>query len=333
MYNGIQVLRFFAAFVVLIYHSFRTFNPGELYGFTKIATNNFSFGVDIFFVISGFVIYISFHKRPKKPFHFLIDRVIRIAPLYWVFTFIVAFMTLADPSITPSTGFEIHNFANSLFFIPSPNPAGGVMPILPVGWTLNYEVVFYSVFIACTIVNRKLIILNTSIILGFFCLVSHVGYAYEFYSLPNMLEFSLGMILGFLTLNTRILAYNGEKWPLLIIIPVICFMCSPLELNNFIIYGIPSFIMIAILIKVEKGIRIPKRISALGDYSYSLYLCHKPVLYFMVYLTHTYALDINILILISIISSIILSILTYNYIDKPLRIAFKNLISKRFHYI
>lgn len=259
MYNGIQVLRFFAAFVVLIYHSFRTFGPGEIYGFTKIATNNFSFGVDIFFIISGFVIYISYHQRPKKPLYFLIDRIIRIAPLYWVFTFIVAIMAFADPSITPSTGFEIHNFARSLFFIPSHNPAGGIMPILPVGWTLNYEVIFYAAFIASTIINKKLTIVITSIIMTFFCLTHYAVFDYEFYYLSHMLEFSLGMVLGFLALSTSILSYSGSKWSLLMIIPALCFMCSPLDLNDFFIYGIPSFIIIAALIKSEDGMSIPKK--------------------------------------------------------------------------
>ncbi len=112
-----------------------------------------AFGVDIFFAISGFVMYSTTSATNTSAQKFLRDRAIRILPLYWLITILLGISALVIPSLF--NNFEVHptQIVESLLFIPFYNEDGNIRPILSMGWTLHYEVAFYLVTACCIAVN------------------------------------------------------------------------------------------------------------------------------------------------------------------------------------
>jgi peptidoglycan/LPS O-acetylase OafA/YrhL len=122
----IQVLRFLAAFSVMMVHL-------PVIGFGI-------WGVDIFFVISGFIMMYVTENNQKN---FLVKRIIRIVPLYWILTLGVFSIAIFYPDLLNNTTANFEHLIKSLFFIPFDKNGSGHFPILFLGWTLNFEVIFY----------------------------------------------------------------------------------------------------------------------------------------------------------------------------------------------
>jgi exopolysaccharide production protein ExoZ len=129
--NNIQALRAYAALAVVIFHTGFTFPHMLQMG---------KFGVDIFFVISG---YIMARICDTDSRWFLRRRLIRILPPYWVLTFLLFVFSLWFPSLLLSTHPGFTELLKSLFFVPYYRADGLIRPLLFVGWSLNYEMLFY----------------------------------------------------------------------------------------------------------------------------------------------------------------------------------------------
>jgi peptidoglycan/LPS O-acetylase OafA/YrhL len=86
-------------------------------------------GVDLFFIISGFIMCLTIHNRDVNCFSFFINRLIRIWPLY-----IIATIITAGPALFTIAGVK------SVLFYPFMLPD---YPVLSQGWTLVYEIYFY----------------------------------------------------------------------------------------------------------------------------------------------------------------------------------------------
>lgn len=113
------------------------------------------FGVDIFFVLSGFVMcYITDSGESGK--EFFLRRIARIVPLYWALTLITFVIAWLKPTLFNSTTADLGNLFKSLLFIPYVKENGSISPIIPVGWTLNYEVYFYLLISAGTIFLKEI---------------------------------------------------------------------------------------------------------------------------------------------------------------------------------
>ena len=165
IYN-IQALRFFAAFSVVFAHL-----QISRYSGIGIKPDLFAigaFGVDIFFVISGFIMaFVSNGMKDsniQNSVEFFIKRVFRVVPLYWMFTFvayILAFMSISCPTnltVCPWYLSENYNFAKTSFdwllqSLTFTNWTRG--PIYSVGWTLIYEFWFYVLFSICLLFGSK----------------------------------------------------------------------------------------------------------------------------------------------------------------------------------
>ena len=112
--------------------------------------------MDIFFVISGLVIYLSTRDKPIAPGQFLLNRVLRIVPAYWFYTLLMALLLLVASRWMPHQVFDGQHLLLSLLFIPAENPGGyGLYPTLNVGWTLNFEMFFYLLFGLAFLVRRR----------------------------------------------------------------------------------------------------------------------------------------------------------------------------------
>ena len=150
--DGLQMLRFFAAFAVLLEHvmhealSFGIAPDGLI---AKLEPVDFGVGVDVFFVISGFImLHISADKfgTPGAPRDFLLRRIIRLVPLYWLFTIAMLVATVLVPGQLAHNSLNPAHAVASFGFIPWLDSTGLAHPVLGLGWTLNYEMYFYAVF-------------------------------------------------------------------------------------------------------------------------------------------------------------------------------------------
>src|SRR5215510_5466128 len=141
---SIQALRAVAALLVFWGHAINAVTAEVAADFPPLYG---PFGVDIFFVISGFVMVYSSERlfgRPDAPIKFFARRFVRIVPLYWAATAILVWFVVPYASTKAVLG--------SLLFTPRiPSEA----PLLYVGWTLIFEMFFYTVFAVALLAKRR----------------------------------------------------------------------------------------------------------------------------------------------------------------------------------
>lgn len=157
-FDGIQSLRLVAALLVVITHS--TFYTHERLNSNIEVWRTGAIGVDIFFLISGFVMLITadrfiISKHGWK--EFAARRLLRIAPMYWLATTVKLLTMLAIPSAVLHAKLDIGNVILSYFFLPSRNIDGQFAPLLGVGWTLVFEMFFYALFASALFFPGKFI--------------------------------------------------------------------------------------------------------------------------------------------------------------------------------
>lgn len=147
--SNLEFLRFIAAAMVVVYHTLGgLFLKGYDLGFMSFFYPLGAAGVDIFFVISGFVIYLGVFRQRKSPWLFLKSRLRRIVPAYWIATIAMVAFTVALGTLSSLTGFTstlepitVPWFFESLFFVSG--LFGNTFPVLGQGWSLEYEMFFY----------------------------------------------------------------------------------------------------------------------------------------------------------------------------------------------
>lgn len=195
----IQYLRGIAALLVVITHSATHF---------ELVANSFirhfgEYGVDVFFVISGFIMVYTTLGKKYSPGVFLLRRFERIAPLYYFFTLALIFLALIKPTQFATVDLQFFHSLASFLFIPAVSTSeifsGSYMPVLYVGWTLNYEMFFYVIFAFSLVFAEKYRLALVGLVLVTLVLVGKVfnisGF-FSFYTNLILLEFFLGMILG-----------------------------------------------------------------------------------------------------------------------------------------
>jgi peptidoglycan/LPS O-acetylase OafA/YrhL len=164
---------------------------------TQIAWSLGSAGVYVFFIISGFImVHISWERfgQQAASADFLRRRIIRIVPLYWLAT-IAAFASHKLLWATHGAHAGWTDLAYSLAFIPYFSGEDGWHPILPGGWTLNYEMMFYVVFALGLTLPRKLALPTVGAALAAFIVVGpyFAKGAVAYLASPIVLWFLLGM--------------------------------------------------------------------------------------------------------------------------------------------
>ncbi|WP_297507751.1 acyltransferase [uncultured Caulobacter sp.] len=169
-YNGIQCLRLVAAFIVILMHS--TFYLKERLVPEYPIWLNGARGVDIFFTISGFVMFVSSKRLSgiSGIKTFCEKRAIRILPLYWFVTTLKLAIMIVVPGVALHSSIEAVYVLKSYLLIPSENVEGNVEPLLGVGWTLILEFFFYGVFAIGLLARRKILEFCSIVLLAFFAI-------------------------------------------------------------------------------------------------------------------------------------------------------------------
>ena len=152
-FSSIQILRGMAALFVVFFHVSEmllqyTDRQGIFCRFASLWHTGAA-GVDLFFIISGFVMVQSTRDKFQKngsSSEFMLRRIIRIVPLYWLYTSVMLVLVLL-PFTLKNQVFSGWYTVASYLFIPVLNPASGLdLPLLAPGWTLSYEMYFYLIF-------------------------------------------------------------------------------------------------------------------------------------------------------------------------------------------
>jgi exopolysaccharide production protein ExoZ len=272
----IQILRFLAALAVVAFHALGA--PPK--GF-EVPDSALTFalsyggrGVDLFFVISGFVIFYATHSSKLTPAEFLRRRVERIVPLYFFVIFAVTMLAIALPATfgTPDW-YTPRHIIKSLAFVAFTD---GDMPVVYVGWSLEYEMYFYlatALLMALTReVWRNIVVMFSAIaIVGQIPGVAATLGNYAFFADPMILEFVLGVIVAGAFVNGRI------GWPM----PVAA-ACATAALlvsdpaSRVIVSGVPAACLVAAAAWASRKRIDPswleRALARLGDASYSIYL-------------------------------------------------------------
>jgi exopolysaccharide production protein ExoZ len=272
----IQVLRFVAAVAVVAFHALGVAPNGFQVpeGAVSFVLSYGGRGVDLFFVISGFVIFYATHCARLTPADFLRRRVERIVPLYFFAIFAVAILAMMLPAIFGAPGwYTPRHILKSLAFI---SFTDGEMPVLYVGWSLEYEMFFYlavALLMALTRdVWRNIVMIFSA--LAFLGQIPGVATAlgnYAFFADPMILEFVLGVIVGGVFVNRRI------GWPLPVAAAgAIAALLVTDPANRVIVSGVPSACLVAAAAWLSRKRVDPswpeRALARLGDASYSIYL-------------------------------------------------------------
>jgi exopolysaccharide production protein ExoZ len=278
MICNIQYLRFFAAGMVLLHHA------AAANGQIQFPTG--AVGVDIFFVISGFIMVFITEKKRRSPLDFFRHRLARVVPPYWFVTLAMASGLLLVPHVFGSSVFSLPHVLSSLFFWPYPSPATlEITPLYGPGWTLNYEFFFYSLFAVALAINgtRRAvmvsIVLLTIVTAGTIWPAGSVAYAY--YTAPILLEFIYGMMIGFIV-SRGILASSRMSGTLiaagvvLLIAATFYWPVGRLSGDRFIIWGLPAALIVAgsIFLELSAGRIKVRLLLIMGDASYAIYVTH-----------------------------------------------------------
>ena len=333
----IQVLRGIACILVALMHITLTFS--ETYH-TSFLGDIFKFGgsgVDIFFVLSGFIITYSNKKyigNRARIIQFLKKRVIRIFPIYWVIISVFLVLQLLLSSFY-RTHFQLSaaNILNTYLLLPNHNMVNGV------SWSLTNELFFYILFtLALVIPKKKYTLLLLWLYLLFLLLVPATfilcgDNSNRFAGLlifPMNIEFLLGIIV------VLFLERFPKNWckPFLIA-GIACFIIAAIFYNNglflfnngydrVLMFGLPSFLIIFSLVKYEvvNNIIINRLFIKLGDASYSIYLLHLPLVaaFFKIAIklpiTNNFLLTLLSIALLAIIC--FTGMLIYKKIEQPL---------------
>lgn len=288
-------------------------------------------GVDLFFVISGFIIWVTTRGRETLPADFVQHRIVRIVPLYWICTFAFLAMQLASRK---AEAISISALVRSLLFIPTYDPAIAqkISAFYFLGWTLMYEMFFYALFaFALTLPRPRQLASVVAVLLG----LSALGAAFSFqggmsyaYTSPLLLEFAAGCLLGALYAKRALPRTSaGVIFILIGVAALAATIWSPPDglYERTLFWGVPAALIVLGALCAEDTVRRHASgvLVLLGDASYAIYLSHVLIIlvFNLVVQRLKIATDFRALVALYLIAGSALAIaggvLVHRFIEKP----------------
>lgn len=332
--QSLQILRAIAALMVLISHlaqSEMRFLADPITPAWLVAGVS---GVDLFFVISGFVmVYVT---RPLRTPDldaiggFLFARVTRIYPIYWVFSAAM----IAGYAVIPGLARGADDFDLLATFLLLPSDT---QPVLVVAWTLIHEMYFYIAFAALLLAPARwlpglLLAWLVGVAIAHGAGLSSLSPAMAILAHPLTAEFILGCAIGLLVVSGRrkfalpALALGVMWWIAATAVLALSGVLSqaPMGWDRVLAWGVPAGLIVygALGLELDHGLKGPKSLERVGDWSYALYLCHLPL---VAVLTRLWAsrgpelgwFDNVLVMIIGAAASLIVAAMAFHLIERP----------------
>lgn len=280
MIVSIQYMRAIAALLVVCTH---TAWKGEQYSTNPMHWFNVGgAGVDLFFIISGYIMCHTIYDKKLNIIDFIKARLIRIVPLYWLLTGVALCAYLVAPDKVNSSGGNTSVLCSFILF-----PTDSKY-LIQNGWTLSYEFYFYIIFSVGLLFTGFLrfftpaVILLSLVSLGYLMEASSVYFNFITNSL--LIEF----VMGILIFNIhRAVVFNSACSLILIIVSIVSLTCVNFfggSGERVFDFGVPCFLFFLAMMNFErkfivlKGNIISSIMAKVGNSSYSIYLIHPFVL-------------------------------------------------------
>lgn len=270
--QSIQALRVFAMFSVVLCHM----------SFIRSG----AFGVEIFFVISGFLMMYSTEKGLHK---YWSKKIARIVPFYWIMTIFTAVAVYVMPGLFNSYEVSWVYLIKSLLFIPYEHN-GIYQPVLGLGYTLNYEMFFYVLFHISAKMAEKIgggvrgVICSAWIILLVAIKPLNPPMPFYFWCNTLMLEFTFGIALYYLfqmmhlEVHLQKVSRAREVFSGVFMVAIMVWLWAVVPSSwgweLLLVWGIPAAVLLAAAYIWGYGKEIPQFILYLADISYYIYLIH-----------------------------------------------------------
>jgi exopolysaccharide production protein ExoZ len=322
--RSIQYLRGFAACGVLLFHAAE--RAGWSFGVGAA-------GVDVFFVISGFIMWVVTCRRSPSPTEFLVRRIQRIVPLYWGLTLLVAAVAVLVPSAFPAMNPSPGHVILSLLFVPHRDAGGYIAPLIVPGWTLDYEMFFYLLFAAGLLAPAKARPWAMTLALVGLAAIRWLGdthnAVWSTLTNPLLLEFGAGLWLG-KAWSERRLPGRAFGWTLLVagLLAFAAVTVAQIDVEpvRVLVWGLPALALVAGAVSLEQAGPLPHwwPLRALGDASYSVYLIHGLAVSAAARLLQIVGLEAPIpLFFASILAGLAAGLAAYQLVEKPMMKLFR----------
>ena len=328
----IQYLRGFAAFAVVVFHLETSMRR---MGYEGGWPTSLAAGVDVFFVISGFIMWLTAGNHDVRPLRFMMNRIRRIVPLYWAVTLFMALVLLVAPSLLNSAALDPKHLLASLFFWPSAHPVleGQYLPLLVPGWTLNFEMFFYTIFALALFLPARLrlkaVAFSLAIVILLPVLFPKLPPELQFFGAPLIMEFVVGMALG---KYYHHLKAAGVRFGILILaagLLVIAVLGGSEGADQgwariILRGGGAGLAVVGVVILDMQNLPVKSRIlHKIGDASYSIYLVHGIVLsacttfWMKVHLPMSGVIIQMIFALTATLMCLVVGIFVYRFFENP----------------
>jgi exopolysaccharide production protein ExoZ len=329
---GVQMLRALAALAVVTHHSLEVSNGAAGHFSPDWLTTSGAAGVDIFFIISGFImLHVSFrpHRPPPAVGSFLFRRVTRIYPLYWLCCF--AMLAASAAGFLRGQHWSGTDVATSLLLLP------GNHLLINVSWTLVYELYFYLIF-AVALIARSMAVAVSGPIVAIISLwlASDVVPWQAVRSLladPVPLEFCMGLCLAWAYSRWQAVFKQLTIGWVLALVGLGITAAAPLFVwhpdttglpgaARVVAWGLPALLVMVAALPIRAPRKLATRFAVLlGDASYALYLTHLFVMigYGWVLKSTGFGASAQIWVVpLVVVASIMIAIVTHLTIERPL---------------
>ncbi|MGM4992721.1 acyltransferase family protein [Tardiphaga sp. 841_E9_N1_2] len=322
-FAGIQMMRGLAALSVVVVHAVSV-RPGM--GFSDATIKGAQFlqmGVDVFFVISGFIIAltasrIGIREGRAGTIDFTIKRVVRIYPIYWVVLFAAVISSRWIAVGPPTLPQELT--LDTVFLTTAAN-----WYVTP-AWTLYFEVNFYLGVALVLMVFPRYVLEATfaAVCILAFATISPFPRLPGIMSSPLTLEFGFGVAIALLVARCNARGFGLASMfagGVLLTVGSYEVLARPAsEALRVATYGVgAAFLIYGVVVTELKGARFPRSLQYLGNISYSLYVWH---LLILTWLSTTVEVLINFVpgpfqIVAWILITIIAASISHEFIEKP----------------
>jgi exopolysaccharide production protein ExoZ len=320
----VQALRAIAALLVVAYHSLGAWTEHVMGEPADNYWPNGSAGVDIFFVISGLVMVISADRLAANAGAwriFLRQRLVRIVPLYWIVTTAKVAAVLALPMLVARTHLDLPYVVGSYLLLPVKDATGQFFPVLPVGWTLTYEMLFYAL-VVIALALRVHVLAVAGPALAAFVLVGVFG-GLDGFANTIVAEFLFGVLIGVAVGHgvrlraSAAIPLMGLGFAIILMGPVVSGVLRPIT------WGIPAACIVAGAVSLEGRLApiTPRWLLDAGDASYSIYLTHGfivPVVYILAVATGPTTLVLPVTLVAGLLGSAVIGRLSFAWLERPM---------------